>query len=126
MKRESGTIHSARYAGEGSRRWVLAFCRYSHSCYLMNLGSQPMIDSGDTAFILAASALVLLMTPGLALFYGGLSRGKNAASTIMYSFATIGIVGVVWVLWGYTLAFGPDVGHFVGNFEFFGPNVLRF
>ena len=79
-----------------------------------------MIDTGDTAFMLLASALVLLMTPGLALFYGGLARGKNAGSTIMYSFATIGIVGVVWVLWGYTLAFGPDVGGFVGNFEFFG------
>ena len=79
-----------------------------------------MIDTGDTAFMLLASALVLLMTPGLALFYGGLARGKNAGSTIMYSFATIGIVGVVWVLWGYTLAFGPDVGGFIGNFEFFG------
>ena len=69
-----------------------------------------MIDTGDTAFMLLASALVLLMTPGLALFYGGLARGKNAGSTIMYSFATIGIVGVVWVLWGYTLAFGTDIG----------------
>ena len=81
-----------------------------------------MIDTGDTAFMLLASALVLLMTPGLALFYGGLARGKNAGSTIMYSFATIGIVGVVWVLWGYTLAFGTDIGGFIGNFEFFGLN----
>lgn len=84
-----------------------------------------MIDTGDTAFMLLASALVLLMTPGLALFYGGLARGKNAGSTIMYSFATIGIVGVVWVLWGYTLAFGPDIGGFIGNFEFFGLNNVN-
>jgi len=79
-----------------------------------------MIDSGDTAWILAASALVLLMTPGLALFYGGLVRRKSIVSTMMYSFVTIGLVGIVWVLWGYTLAFGPDVGSFVGNFEWFG------
>tara|TARA_B100000315_G_scaffold243104_1_gene266101 strand:- start:90 stop:1304 length:1215 start_codon:yes stop_codon:yes gene_type:complete len=79
-----------------------------------------MIDSGDTAWVLVASALVLLMTPGLALFYGGLARGKNVASTMMYSFATIGIVGVVWVLWGYSLAFGPSVGGFVGDLSFFG------
>ena len=69
-----------------------------------------MIDSGDTAWVLTCSALVLLMTPGLALFYGGLARSKNAAATIMHSFMTIGIAGVVWVLWGYTIAFGPDIG----------------
>ena len=79
-----------------------------------------MVNSGDTAFILIAAALVLLMIPGLALFYGGLARQKNAGSTIMYSFATIGIVGVVWVLWGYTLAFGPDIGGFIGGLDNFG------
>ena len=79
-----------------------------------------MVNSGDTAFILIASALVLLMIPGLALFYGGLARQKNVGSTIMYSFATIGIVGVVWVLWGYTLAFGPDIGGFIGGLDNFG------
>jgi Amt family ammonium transporter len=78
------------------------------------------MDSGDTAWVLAASALVLLMTPGLAFFYGGLVRRKNIVSTIMYSFVTIGLVGIVWVLWGYSLAFGPDVGGFVGNLEWFG------
>ena len=76
-----------------------------------------MIDSGDTAWVLAASALVLLMTPGLAFFYGGLVRRKNIVSTIMYSFVTIGLVGIVWVLWGYSLAFGPDIGGFIGNLE---------
>ncbi len=80
------------------------------------------MNTGDTAWILASSALVLLMTPGLALFYGGLVRRKNSSATIMYSFMAIGLVGVVWVLWGYSLAFGPDVGGFglIGNLEWFG------
>ena len=83
-----------------------------------------MIDSGDTAWVLAASALVLLMTPGLAFFYGGLVRKKNIVSTIMYSFVTIGLVGIVWVLWGYSLAFGPDLGgwKFIGDLQWFGLN----
>ena len=68
------------------------------------------IDTGDTAWVLTASALVLLMTPGLAFFYGGLVRRKNALATIMQSFIIIGLVSVQWVLWGYSLAFGPDVG----------------
>ena len=80
------------------------------------------MNNGDIAWILLASALVLLMTPGLALFYGGLARSKNASSTIMYSLMSMGIVGVVWVLWGYTLAFGPDVGRFIGDFSYFGLN----
>ncbi len=66
-----------------------------------------------------ASALVLFMTPGLAFFYGGLVRGKNAISTVMYSFVAIGVVSVVWVLWGYSLAFGEG-GPFIGNFDFLG------
>ena len=78
------------------------------------------MSTGDIAWILVCSALVLLMTPGLGLFYGGLARGKNAAATIMHSFMTIGIVGVVWVLWGYSLAFGPDVGGFIGDLSLFG------
>ena len=78
------------------------------------------MNTGDIAWILVCSALVLLMTPGLGLFYGGLARGKNAAATIMHSFMTIGIVGVVWVLWGYSLAFGPDVGGFIGDLSLFG------
>ena len=79
-----------------------------------------MVDSGDTAWILTSTALVMLMTPGLALFYGGLVRGKNVAATIMQCFVLLGVVGVVWVLWGYTLAFGADQGGFIGNGEFFG------
>ena len=78
------------------------------------------MNTGDIAWILVSSAMVLLMTPGLALFYGGLARSKNAASTIMYSLMSMGIVGVVWVLWGYTLAFGPDVGKFIGDLSYIG------
>ena len=80
------------------------------------------MNNGDVAWILVSSALVLLMTPGLALFYGGLARSKNAASTIMYSFMSMGIVGVAWVLWGYSLAFGPDIGKFIGDLSYFGLN----
>jgi Amt family ammonium transporter len=77
------------------------------------------MDSGSVAWMLIASALVLFMTPGLAFFYGGLVRGKNVVSTIMYSFVAMGVVSVVWVLWGYSLAFG-DGGAFIGNFDFLG------
>jgi Amt family ammonium transporter len=77
------------------------------------------MDSGDTAWILAASALVLFMTPGLAFFYGGLTRGKNIVNTIMFSFMSMAVVSVVWVLWGYSLAFGTG-NDFIGDFEFIG------
>ena len=77
------------------------------------------MDSGSVAWMLMASALVLFMTPGLAFFYGGLVRGKNVVSTVMYSFVAMGVVSVVWVLWGYSLAFG-DGGPFIGNFDFLG------
>ena len=66
------------------------------------------INSGDTAWILVAAALVMLMTPGLALFYGGMVRRKNVLSTMMMSFAMLGLVGILWVLFGYSLSFGPD------------------
>ena len=78
-----------------------------------------MVDSGSLAWMLMASALVLFMTPGLAFFYGGLVRGKNAINMIMYSFVTMGVVSVVWLLWGYSLAFGGD-GSFIGNFDYLG------
>jgi Amt family ammonium transporter len=80
------------------------------------------IDPGDTAWVLMATALVMVMLPGLALFYGGLVRRKNVLSTIMHSFFGLAIVSVVWVLWGFTLAFGPDVGGFglIGGLDFAG------
>jgi Amt family ammonium transporter len=79
-----------------------------------------MIDSGDTAWVLASSALVFIMVPGLAFFYAGLVRGKNALGTLMHSFIALAIVGLTWVLWGYSLSFGPDIGGFIGNLEWFG------
>jgi len=78
------------------------------------------IDSGDTAWVLASSALVMLMTPGLALFYGGMVRRKNVLGTIMHSFVALGIITVQWVLFGYSLAFGPDLGHVIGNLDWIG------
>src|SRR5258705_3080785 len=81
----------------------------------------PKIDSGDTAWVLVSSALVLLMTaPGLALFYGGMVRQKNALGTLMQSFIILALISVQWVLWGYTLAFGPDKGGMIGGLEWFG------
>jgi Amt family ammonium transporter len=68
------------------------------------------MDTGDTAWLLMSSALVMLMLPGLALFYGGLVRSKNVLSTVMHSFFGLALVSVVWVVVGFTLAFGPDVG----------------
>src|SRR2546427_1271257 len=81
----------------------------------------PKIDTGDTAWVLTSSALVLAMTaPGLALFYGGMVREKNALGTIMHSFIILCLISVQWVLWGYSLAFGPDKGHIVGGLEWMG------
>ena len=78
------------------------------------------MNSGDTAWVLVASAMVLIMTPGIGFFYGGLMGRKNAAATVMYSFMTIGLAGAVWLLWGYSLAFGDDLGGFIGGLEWVG------
>jgi len=75
------------------------------------------MDSGSISWMLMCSALVLFMTPGLAFFYGGLVRGKNLLSTIMYSFISLGLVSVVWVLWGYTIAFGEGGNDYFGSFK---------
>jgi Amt family ammonium transporter len=83
---------------------------------------KPFTDSGNTAWVLAAAALVLFMTPGLALFYGGMVRTKSVLNMMMMSFITMGTVGTVWILWGYSETFGNDVtGGLIGNpFEHFG------
>jgi len=79
------------------------------------------IDTGDTAWVLASSALVMAMTlPGLALFYGGLVRNKNVLGTIMHSAIILCVVSLVWVLWGYSLAFGPDKAGVIGGLEWLG------
>jgi Amt family ammonium transporter len=84
------------------------------------------IDTGDTAWLLASSALVLLMTPALALFYGGMVRRKNVLSTIMHSMAAIPILSVKWALFGFSLAFAPTRGGFVGNFDYVGLRGLAY
>ena len=80
------------------------------------------LDSGNTAFMLTAASLVLLMTPGLAFFYGGMVRGKSVLNMMMMSFAALGVTGLIWVLYGYSAVFGGDLGGgWLGNpFEFFG------
>src|SRR3712207_1765603 len=78
------------------------------------------LDTGDTAWVLASSALVLFMTPGLALFYGGMVRAKNILGTMMHSVFAMGIVSILWVVIGYTLAFGNDVGGLIGGLDFLG------
>ena len=75
------------------------------------------VDPGDTAWMLTSAALVLLMTPALGFFYGGMVRGKNVLGTIMHSFFMIAIISVQWAILGYSLSFGPDIGHFVGNLD---------
>lgn len=83
----------------------------------------PQLDKGDTAWLLTSSVLVLMMTiPGLFLFYGGLVRGKNVLGTIMQSFILVALISVQWVLFGYSLAFGPDVGQIIGSLAWVGLN----
>ncbi|MFW8601727.1 ammonium transporter [Desulfobacterota bacterium M19] len=78
------------------------------------------MNTGDIAFMLIATAMVMLMTPGLALFYGGLVRPKNVMGTIMHSIVCLGVVSVIWVFYGYSLSFGPDVGGFIGGLKYIG------
>jgi Amt family ammonium transporter len=80
------------------------------------------INGADTAWVLISAALVMLMTPALGLFYGGMVREKNVLSTIMHSFFILALISVQWVLWGYSLAFGPDKGGLIGGLEWVGLN----
>ena len=73
------------------------------------------IDSGDTAWMLVASAFVLLMTPGLSFFYGGMINKKNVISTMLQSFIALGVISVLWVVVGFSLAFGDSIGGIIGN-----------
>lgn len=77
-------------------------------------------NATDTLFVLISAALVLFMTPGLAMFYGGMVRSKNILSTTMHSFILMSLIGVEWVLLGYSMAFGPDLAGITGNLSFFG------
>ena len=78
------------------------------------------VDSGDTAWLLIATALVLLMTPGLALFYGGMVRRKNVLATLMHSFSALPVVTLQWVLIGYSLSFGSSHGGLIGGLDYVG------
>jgi Amt family ammonium transporter len=88
---------------------------------ILNKGRNGKMNSGDTAWVLTSSALVLLMTmPGLAFFYGGLVRRKNVLSVLMQCFIILCVISLQWVLYGYSLAFGPDIGGFIGNLDWIG------
>ena len=80
------------------------------------------MSAGDTAFVLMSAALVMFMTPGLALFYGGMVRNKNVLATLMQSFIVLGLITLEWVLWGYSLSFGTDHAGIIGGLEWFGLN----
>ena len=84
------------------------------------------IDTGDTAWLIVATALVMIMTPALALFYGGMVRTKNLLATMMQSFVALGVVSILWVLYGYSLSFGPDVHHLIGNLDWAFLNHVGF
>jgi Amt family ammonium transporter len=81
-----------------------------------------VLDTGSTAWILAATALVMIMTPGVGFFYGGLVRRKNLISMLALSFVAFALVSIQWVMVGYSLAFGSDIGGFIGNLEYMGLN----
>jgi ammonium transporter, Amt family len=80
------------------------------------------MNSGDTAFVIISAALVMVMTPALGLFYGGMVRNKNVLGTIMQSFIILALISIEWVLWGYTMSFGPDHGSLIGGLDWLGLN----
>jgi Amt family ammonium transporter len=88
----------------------------------MAQSAPPAVDAADTAWLLVSSALVLLMTPALALFYGGMVRTKNVLGTMMQSFFIIGLVSLQWAVCGYSLSFAPDIAHLVGGLQWLGLN----
>ena len=82
--------------------------------------AQEGVNAADNAWVLISAALVLIMIPGVGLFYGGMVRKKNAISTIIFSFAVMGIISLQWILYGYSLAFGHDIGGLIGGLDFLG------
>ena len=84
----------------------------------ISLDDFTSVNNADTAFMIISSILVMLMTPALAVFYGGMVRKKNVLGTIMQSFVALGVVSLIWFLYGYSLAFGSDIGSLIGNFDF--------
>jgi ammonium transporter, Amt family len=109
----SGPKKSLIYAWPGVAVWLWPG--------LARAEEATQLSAGDTAWVLVSSALVLMMTvPGLALFYGGLVRRKNVLGTLMHSFILLAMISIQWVLWGYSLAFGPDIGGLFGNLQYLG------
>ncbi len=118
--------------GSGFRRLLLpafALCAWAirPAVALAEQAAAPAkIDSGDTAWILVSTALVMLMTPGLALFYAGMVRRKNVLGTIMHSFIAIAVVSLQWIIVGYSLSFGPDIRGIIGNLSWAGLQGVGF
>ena len=94
-----------------------SLCAFKTTKFI-SIDDLPFVNKADTAFIIISTILVMLMTPALALFYGGMVRKKNVLGTIMQSFIALGIVSVIWFLYGYSLAFGGDIGNIIGNLDF--------
>ncbi len=94
-----------------------SLCAFNTTKFI-SLDDLSFVNKADTAFIIISTILVMLMTPALALFYGGMVRKKNVLGTIMQSFIALGIVSVIWFLYGYSLAFGGDIGNIIGNLDF--------
>ena len=107
-----------------SRKWMIAICTtivgLLLGCGAAYAESAPKVDTGDTAWVLASAALVMLMTPGLGLFYAGMVRRKNVLATILQSFIMVGVIGVLWVVYGYSLAFGKDHFGIIGSLDWIG------
>lgn len=103
-----------------ARRALVSIGALSLALGAMAQGSELKIDTGDTSWLLISTALVMLMTPGLALFYGGMVRRKNVLGTMMQSIMALAIISLQWVLIGYTLAFGPSVNGMIGGLSWMG------
>src|SRR5919198_1683073 len=99
--------------------WSALALLASQGAALAQAATPPKVDTGDTSFVLLSAALVMLMTPGLALFYGGMVRRKNALGTIMQSFIALGVISVQWVIIGYSLAFAKG-NPFLGGLQHLG------
>ena len=106
------------------RKWMVGVCTIIVGLLLGSgvafADSAPKVDTGDTAWVMASAALVMLMTPGLGLFYAGMVRRKNVLATILQSFIMVGVIGVLWVVYGYSLAFGKDHWGIIGSLDWIG------
>ena len=101
------------YSSKFNLLGAMFFC----ALFLPNLAFAGEINGADTAWMLMSTALVMLMIPGLALFYGGMVRSGNVLSAIMHSFFAMGVMTIQWVVIGYALAWGPSQGGFIGNLD---------